>query len=213
MRGAHFEHAVHVRDAGRVEAQRLVERRRFLPSRKEGMRCRARCGTGGVRAWGGGAASGMHGERDRLKAGGQGTRGAHHDHLVHEAQRLCPQITNHKLFSVQLSSMLKSCWVLMGGYRWVLKRVPFASAITRLGNTVRCGILRWGVGTGGVVDMCTGDVVRVRATKAWYVRASGGVDARGGGSSHLSHLCSFPDPSSSHSQQKRRPRCPPTRNG
>eukprot|EP00964_Phaeocystis_antarctica_P009640 scaffold5248_cov49-Phaeocystis_antarctica.AAC.3 len=44
MRGAHVEHAVHVRDAGRVEAQRLVERRRVLPSRKEGVRCGARCG-------------------------------------------------------------------------------------------------------------------------------------------------------------------------
>ena len=31
MRGAHFEHGPHVRDAGRVEAQRLVERRRALP--------------------------------------------------------------------------------------------------------------------------------------------------------------------------------------
>ena len=32
-----------------------------------------------------------------------------------------------------------------------------------------------GVGTGGVVDMCTGEVVRVRAraTQAWYARASG----------------------------------------
>ena len=37
MRGAHFEHGPHVRDAGRVEAQRLVERRRGLPSRKEGI--------------------------------------------------------------------------------------------------------------------------------------------------------------------------------
>ena len=30
-RGAHLEHALHVRDAGGVEAQRLVERRRVLP--------------------------------------------------------------------------------------------------------------------------------------------------------------------------------------
>jgi hypothetical protein len=35
-RGAHDEHAVHVRDLGGVEAQRLVERVRALPSRKEG---------------------------------------------------------------------------------------------------------------------------------------------------------------------------------
>eukprot|EP00964_Phaeocystis_antarctica_P058051 scaffold34414_cov60-Phaeocystis_antarctica.AAC.6 len=37
MRGAHPEHAVHGRDLGRVEGQRLVERRRVLPSRKEGI--------------------------------------------------------------------------------------------------------------------------------------------------------------------------------
>eukprot|EP00964_Phaeocystis_antarctica_P134211 scaffold98436_cov66-Phaeocystis_antarctica.AAC.2 len=30
--GAHVEHVAHIRDAGRVEAQRLVERRRVLPS-------------------------------------------------------------------------------------------------------------------------------------------------------------------------------------
>ena len=30
--GAHVKHLAHVRDAGRVEGQRLVERRRFLPS-------------------------------------------------------------------------------------------------------------------------------------------------------------------------------------
>ena len=35
--GAHVEHLLHGRDLGRVEAQRLVERRRALPSRKEGM--------------------------------------------------------------------------------------------------------------------------------------------------------------------------------
>eukprot|EP00964_Phaeocystis_antarctica_P103323 scaffold68612_cov48-Phaeocystis_antarctica.AAC.1 len=61
-RGAHLEHGGHVRDAGRVEAQRLVERPRVLPSRKEGVRCGARCGPGGVRAWGGGGGSGAHGE-------------------------------------------------------------------------------------------------------------------------------------------------------
>ena len=33
--GAHIKHAVHACDAGRVEAQRLVERNRVLPSRKE----------------------------------------------------------------------------------------------------------------------------------------------------------------------------------
>ena len=36
-RGAHLEHGAHVLDAGRVEAQRLVERTRELPSQEEGM--------------------------------------------------------------------------------------------------------------------------------------------------------------------------------
>ena len=96
--GAHKEHGVHVRDLGRVEAQRLVERHRVLPSRKEGIRDEARCGPGGMRAWGGGA-SGMHGCMARLKVGGQGTGGAHKEHGVHvrdagrvEAQRLIERL-------------------------------------------------------------------------------------------------------------------------
>jgi hypothetical protein len=65
-RGAHLEHAAHVRDAGGVEAQWLVEGRRLLPSRREGT-CDARGGE--VRAGrreglgcGGGTTSGMRGE-------------------------------------------------------------------------------------------------------------------------------------------------------
>ena len=66
-RGAHAEHVAHVRDLRRVEAERLVELVHVgvqprLPSRKAGMRCGERCGTGGVRALGGGDASGMNGE-------------------------------------------------------------------------------------------------------------------------------------------------------
>jgi hypothetical protein len=50
---AHREHVVHGRDAGGVEAQRLVEGRRALPSRREGMRCGGeRCEPGGGRACG-----------------------------------------------------------------------------------------------------------------------------------------------------------------
>ena len=61
-RGAHLEHVGHIRDLGRVEAERLVERRRGLPSQKAGMQCGKRCGPGGVRALGGGDAIGTHGE-------------------------------------------------------------------------------------------------------------------------------------------------------
>ena len=48
--------------------------------------CGVRCGPGGGRAWGGGGASGMHGEGPievQLKAGGQGTREAHRKHAAH----------------------------------------------------------------------------------------------------------------------------------
>ena len=91
-----MEHLVHGRDLGRIEAERLVEHRRALPSRKAGMQCAARCELGGVRALGGGDAIGMctrGGTDSRLW--GQGTRGAHPEHAVHvrdagrvEAERL-----------------------------------------------------------------------------------------------------------------------------
>ena len=98
MRGAHVEHAVHVRDAGRVEAQRLVERRRGLPSRKEGMRCGARCGAGlrGRQGVGRGRRKQRAEGRGSVQnLGRQGRRGAHPEHVEHvrdagrvEAQRL-----------------------------------------------------------------------------------------------------------------------------
>ena len=100
MRGAHVKHLAHVLDAGRVDAQRLVELRHALalPSRKEGVRCGATCGPG---AGGRGPAAAHHehharGEGPAVKAGGvEGMRGAHREHVVHvrdagrvEAQRL-----------------------------------------------------------------------------------------------------------------------------
>ena len=60
-RGADPKHLVHAPDLGHVEAQRLVESHRVLPSQKEGIRCGVKCGPG-EKAWGGGGASGMHGE-------------------------------------------------------------------------------------------------------------------------------------------------------
>ena len=53
----HLEHFLHVRDAGRVNAQGLVEIIRVLPSRREDMRRGARCAVrkaGKQRAWGSG---------------------------------------------------------------------------------------------------------------------------------------------------------------
>eukprot|EP00964_Phaeocystis_antarctica_P156659 scaffold126464_cov39-Phaeocystis_antarctica.AAC.3 len=63
MRGAHLEHAAHGCDVGRVEVKRLVERRRPLPSQKQGVRCGARCGPG---------------------AGGRGLAAAHERHARRE---------------------------------------------------------------------------------------------------------------------------------
>ena len=68
LRGAHPKHPVHVRDLGRVEAQRLIERPRLLSSHREGIRCRAWCGLADRWAWGGGGPSGTRGEGPRLKA-------------------------------------------------------------------------------------------------------------------------------------------------
>ena len=70
LRGAHRKHVAHDYDAGGVEAQRLIERLRVLPSHKGGIRCRARCGLAGRWAWGGGGASGTCTGRPQLKAWG-----------------------------------------------------------------------------------------------------------------------------------------------
>ena len=52
-RGAHPEHVAHVRDAGGVKAQRLIERRRALPRVEKGAYGGMRCaGCGGREAGG-----------------------------------------------------------------------------------------------------------------------------------------------------------------
>eukprot|EP00964_Phaeocystis_antarctica_P127612 scaffold91274_cov63-Phaeocystis_antarctica.AAC.3 len=56
-RGAHVEHVLHVRDAGRVEAQRLIERPRLLPSREGSIGRGAACGWKDWDACGGSGAS------------------------------------------------------------------------------------------------------------------------------------------------------------
>ena len=75
--GAHVEHLVHACDAGGIEAQRLVEGVRPLPSRKKGIRgCGVRYGLGGGRACSGGGASGVHGEVLNLSWGVKAARSA-----------------------------------------------------------------------------------------------------------------------------------------
>jgi hypothetical protein len=83
-RGAHAEHATHVRDPGGVPAQRLVERVRELRRRGEGMRC----GGGEVRAgrregpWGGGGTQEACTEMARLKAWGPRARAERTPNMV-----------------------------------------------------------------------------------------------------------------------------------
>ena len=86
-KGTHLKHVFHAFDGGEVEAQRLVELLRALPSRKEGEVWAGRREGGGR----GGGASGMKG-RARLEVRDEGT---HRKHLFHacdagrvEAQRL-----------------------------------------------------------------------------------------------------------------------------
>jgi len=95
-RGAHHKHVVHARDAGRVEAERPVERRRGLPSRKGKHKTsgdKAGRDAGG-RGRGGGASS-VQAENPTVEAAGRGTRGGHLKHVRHardagrvQAQRL-----------------------------------------------------------------------------------------------------------------------------
>ena len=81
--GAHVEHLEHVRDAGGVEAQRLVERIRLLP-RVETRPCvrREGYGSGGSRRWTTAAhAACKRGRGCRL--GGKARGGAHVEHAAH----------------------------------------------------------------------------------------------------------------------------------
>ena len=69
-----MKHVDRVCDAGHVEAERLVERRRVLPSRKAGMRCEKRCDPRCVRALGVVTTQSACTGRARLKAVGARAR-------------------------------------------------------------------------------------------------------------------------------------------
>jgi len=82
-RGAHGEHGKHVRDLGGVPAQRLVKRKRGLPSRNErhAMRGEVRAGRReGVGQW---RRKRRARRRPDSRREGQGTRGAHGEHAAH----------------------------------------------------------------------------------------------------------------------------------
>ena len=81
-RGAHIKHVAHVCGFGRVETQRLVERRRPLPSRKKGMQSGQHAG----REPGGRGVAVAQATRRRGPDCGdrrQGTRGAHPKHVAY----------------------------------------------------------------------------------------------------------------------------------
>ena len=92
--GAHVEHGVHGRDAGGVEAQRLVERRRILPRVETRAYGAVRFGPGGREAADDSGARSVAGQaRLQIRGGARGR--AHEEHVVHvsdaggiEAQRL-----------------------------------------------------------------------------------------------------------------------------
>ena len=69
--GAHHKHADHARDAGRVEAQRLVERRRALPSRKGKAWEEARHAGRQAGGWGGGVGGASSREVPPVEAEGR----------------------------------------------------------------------------------------------------------------------------------------------
>ena len=96
--GAHVQHAAHVRDAGGVEAQRLIERRRGLPrveKRAWSVRDKLWAGRGGGRRRATAAHAAWVQGRARLQIRGRAQGGAHGEHMDHardaggvEAQRL-----------------------------------------------------------------------------------------------------------------------------
>ena len=71
-RGAHLKHAIHARDAARVETQRLVERGCALPNQKEGILRVGRDASRETKGRGATAAQAVcTGEVPRLKIGGR----------------------------------------------------------------------------------------------------------------------------------------------
>ena len=92
--GTHPEHVEHGCDAGGVEAQRLVERRRGLP-RVERRAYRVERGAGWEAGGGGRPQRTQRAGGARLQIGGRARGGAHPEHLIHacdaggvETQRL-----------------------------------------------------------------------------------------------------------------------------
>ena len=106
-RGAHRKHVIRVLpacDAGRVETQRLVERKRVLPSRTGGLwgGKQHACIRGVGREMGGHMRGGPGGAAQAREYGWQGTRGAHPKHSIHfrDAGRVPAGYVHVELFNI-----------------------------------------------------------------------------------------------------------------
>ena len=158
-RGAHQEHVAHGCDLGRVEAQRLVEGHRVLPSRKEGVRCGARCSEArSVGAEQQRSASGMLGE-GQTQGGGQRAR--------------VERTWNMRYMVVTLDVSKLSGWLKAAAFY----RVEREACTRDAGRSVRAGRLDIGRGA-GASGMCTGRA-RLKA---------GGQGMRGAHVEHAAHV-------------------------
>jgi len=162
-RGEHVEHVAHVRDAGGVEAQRLVEGRCALPSRREGMRCGGeRREPEGGRARGGGGTQEACTGKARLKAWGPRARAERTPNMLYMVVTL---------EVLKLSGWLKadaSCRVEGRGH-------------AMRGDRYEPGGGRACWGGGGTQEACTG--------KRPDSRPVGAKGTRGAHSEHVAHVC------------------------
>ena len=142
--GAHVEHLAHGGDAGGVEGERLVERRRALPRVRRGVHAR---GAGrGIRVGRRKAADdgGARVERRALMAG-TGAGGAHQEHVAHgfdawrvEVQRLVER--QRKLPSRrEVCDMGRGVGREAGGRRTTFRR-PQAACVCGMRHATACGM-------------------------------------------------------------------------
>ena len=128
---AHLKHLLHVRDLGRVKAERLVERRRALPSRKADVQCEKKYG---VRALGGSDAKAACTGRDRLKAVGVRARAEHREHKIHVCDAGSVPIGNVRVEILQVVEEVRH----VGDGR----DVPVGDGAVRCNGGSRVGVVR-----------------------------------------------------------------------
>ena len=85
---------------------------------------------------------------------------------THQSAKMGPYHDYVKSSSYRIKAIVLMCGVSSNRVSTDTGVIQTASAITRLGNTV--WYTRKGVGTGGVVGMCTGEVVRGQFRRALH---------------------------------------------